>query len=307
MRKRFLFLGILLSLAVIFICAWHFHFFPFKNPYVKIPVKFTFSQIPYVETKIKKQNYFLKIDSGSDFELSIKKDLIKKIARSREEKTTRYNIKGNEYEISKYLIPKIEIGKLQIQNATAHDGYIDGDGHIWGKKEQADIAISGTIGRPLLGITGHLLLDFKNSVFFLVRSNDSLKYIRKEGYSIENMIEVPFEGEKNRIVFSVDTDVGEKKFLLDTGASVSIIRPSFVTDEEREEMRHNMMFMTTSKLLMANHDFGALDLHFYDFSDKFTDIDGILGMDFCQKHVIYLDFKGKRALIGPSEKLHSNK
>jgi len=304
MGKKLLILAISFALAITLLCAWYFHFFPFKNPYAQIPVKFTSSRIPYVEIEINSQKFFLEIDSGSDFELSVKKEIIEKINGRFTGKIFHQGSKGNESESSKYLIPKIKMGKVNFNNTTAHDGYTDEGGHIWGKKKHGDVEISGTIGRKLLGISNNLLLDFKNAVFFLIRTRKDLKHLRKEGYFVENLIEIPFEGDKNRIIFLVDTDVGEKKFLLDTGATVSIIKPSFVTEEERKEIRQHMMFMTTSKFVITNHDFGGMELHFYDIPDKFDDIDGILGMDFCRKHVIYLDFKEKKAFIGPSEKVH---
>lgn len=303
MRKKLLTLAILL-LAITSLCAQHFQFFPFKAPFARIPVKFTSSLTPYAEIEIEKKKYYLIVDSGSDSELGIKTEVLEKIGKKFLGKTHWYDVKGNEYESSRYQIPKMKIGNVQINNAKAHDGYTDEAGHIWGKKKYAEDEISGTIGRSLLGISRLLLLDLNNSAFFIFRKREDLKHLRKEGYLLENLVELPFDGAKNRVVFLVDTDVGQERFLLDTGASYSVIRPTFISEEEREAMRENKLTISLPKFVIAGHDFGEMDFYAYEFSEKFEGVDGVLGMDFCKKHVIYLDFKENKALIGPVEKVH---
>jgi hypothetical protein len=72
MRKTFVILTVSITFAVVLFCAWHFHFFPFKAPYVRIPVKFSSTQTPYTEIEIEKEKYYLIVDLGSDAELGIK-------------------------------------------------------------------------------------------------------------------------------------------------------------------------------------------------------------------------------------------
>lgn len=304
MRKKLVILAFSITFALVLFSAWHFQFFPFTAPYVRIPVNFSSTKTPYTEIEIEKKKYYLIVDLGSDAELGIKTEVLEKIRKTLIGKTHWSDIKGNEYESLKYQIPKLKIGKVQINNAKAHDGYIYESGHIWGKERTADVEISGLIGTKLLGISQHLLLDFNNSVFFLLRSRENLKHLRKEGYLLENFVEVPFEGDNHRIIFLADTSVGRKRFLLDTGASYSVIKPTFMTEEERETMRDNRLTITLPELVIGGSDFGEIDLYAYDFSDKFAEFDGVLGMDFCSKHVIYLDFNEKKALISPVEKIH---
>ena len=51
---------------------------------------------------------------------------------------------------------------------------------------------------------------------------------------------------------------------------------------------------------MDDYSMQNMEFLLFDFSEKFEGIDGILGMDFFSKHLIYLDFKERKALIGPS-------
>ncbi len=304
MRKKGLLLAVFFASALAILFAWHFKFFPFKAPFARIPVKFSSSFTPCAEIEIEKEKYFLIVDSGADSELSIKTEVLDRIEKKLLGQTHWQDIKGNEYESSRYQIPEIKMGKVQIKNAKAHDGYTEEKGHLWGNRKKSEFEISGTIGINLLGISRHLLLDFYNSEFFIFRKREDLKHFRKEGYLLENLVEIPFEGDNNRIIFQIDTDEGQKKFLLDTGASISMIRPVFISAEERDAMQHSTLIITFSKFMISGHDFGETDLYAYNVPEKFEDIDGILGMDFCKKHVIYLDFKEKKALIGAVEKVH---
>ncbi len=299
MRKKLAVLSLFFTLAVVLFCAWHFHFFPFEAPYARIPVRFSSTQTPYTEIEIEKEKYYLIVDLGLDAELGIKTTTLEKINKTLIGQAYWSDVKNTEYESLKYQIPKVKMGKFQINNAKAHDGYTDESVHIWGKERTADVPISGSIGIKLLGMSRHLLLDFHHSVFFLLRSRESLKYLRKEGYLLENLIEVPFEGVNHRIIFLADTSVGQKRFLLDTGASHSFIKPTFMTEEERTALRDHILTITLPELVIGGLNFGEIDLFAYDFSDKFAEFDGVLGMDFCRKHVIYLDFNEKKALISP--------
>jgi hypothetical protein len=64
-------------------------------------------------------------------------------------------------------------------------------------------------------------------------------------------------------------------------------------------MSDQIVTITLPELVIGGLNFGEIDLYAYDFSDKFAEFDGVLGMDFCRKHVIYLDFNEKKALISP--------
>lgn len=306
MRKKRLIFAVPFVLALALVCAWHFHFFPFKNSYARVPVQFTVGKIPYAEVEIEGQKYFLEIDLGANCDVCLHTDVLEKISKKRfVGKTYWYDIKGNEYESSKYAIPKIQMGKVQIGTPPVEeeDPKFSHNSNIWNPPEACDRITSGRIGSKMAQ-KAHLLLDFNNSVFFLVRNREGLKKLAREGYCIENLLEIPFYSMKGLIMFSIDTDAGKKRFLLDTGASTSIIKPTSVTEEELREMHKRPTFMTTSKFVMGDHDFGQMDLLFYDFADEFKDIDGFLGMDFCKKHVIYLDFKENKAFIGPVDRVH---
>jgi hypothetical protein len=306
MKKKLFIFAATFSLALVLQCAWHFHFFPFKASFARIPVKFTVSQIPYAEIEIEKKKYLLDIDLGANCDICLNKKTLEKISEKKLlGKTLSYDIRGNEYESNLYAIPKIQMGKVQIRTCPVEEEsprflY---NANIWNPRKDSDYVTSGRIGSKMAQ-KSPLLLDFNNSVFFLVRNRESLKDLSDEGYFIDTFFEIPFHSEKGHIIFTADTNIGKKRFLLDTGASVTVIKPTSATEEELQEMREMQVYMTTSKFVMGGHDFGEMDLLFFDFSDKFDHIDGCLGMDFCKKHVIYLDFKEKKALISPVEKVH---
>ncbi len=306
MRKKYIFSAVPFALALALLCAWHFHFFPFKAAFARIPVQFTFGQIPYVETEIEGQKHLLEVDLGANCDICLHKEILDRISEKKLiGKNYWCDIKGNEYESDIYAIPKIQMGKVQIKTCPveAEDPQFLSNAVILSSREKSNYITSGRIGSKIAQ-KSPLLLDFNNSVFFLVRNRKGLKKLAHQGYRIKALLKVPFYSEKGHIIFTIDTDVGKKRFVLDTGATVTVIKPTFATEEELQEMHKNQVFMTTSKFVMGSHDFGEMDLLCYDFSNKLENIDGFLGMDFCKKHVIYLDFKEQKALIGPAEKVH---
>jgi hypothetical protein len=53
----------------------------------------------------------------------------------------------------------------------------------------------------------------------------------------------------------------------------------------------------TAKFSMNSIDFGPQKLMLLDISEQFDEINGFLGMDFLNKHIVYLDFAKNIAYI----------
>lgn len=45
---------------------------------------------------------------------------------------------------------------------------------------------------------------------------------------------------------------------------------------------------TTQKFFIGDKEFGAKDLFLYDIAPELKEIDGMLGMDFLEKHIVYI-------------------
>jgi hypothetical protein len=154
--------------------------------------------------------------------------------------------------------------------------------------ELNDYQTEGVIGRALLS-QFNLLLDFSKSVIFVT---DQIHYLDALGYHLEKFIKIPFERQKGSIIFPIDLDIGEKKFILDTGCTTSIINSSLLSDQKFDKALYGIPIFTTSKFSIGAHDFGMMDLLLVKIFTAGI-LDGILGMDFLKTHVVYIDFDKK--------------
>src|SRR3989338_1822103 len=116
----------------------------------------------------------------------------------------------------------------------------------------------GIIGRPLLE-QQNLFFDFPHGALFI---EESLRFLQKRGFCPKKLVKIPFT--KN-----------------------------FTCEVESE----NLTFLPSSRLVLGGEDFGKKSLYLVDFTEKITEIDGCIGMDFLKQHVLYLDFKNNLAYI----------
>lgn len=262
-----------------------------------MPVGFSDANIPFTEVEIDGKVYFFEIDSGCDFPLSMRRDLLDRIGRKEHIGTGKWrDVKGNWYETPAYLLQKLNLGNLEFNDILVQqeddDFLINTTLGDW-DDDDAEETKQGTIGLPLLK-EKNVLFDFSNYIFLV--SNDFAK-LEEDGYDLDSMIKVPFEAEEG-IVLSVETDLGIQKLMIDTGCTLNLIRSSLTQDEDLEEGELGLPLFTTSQFILGGHDFGSLELHLFDIAPEFDEIDGLLGMDFLDHHVLYFDFENDVAYIG---------
>ena len=99
------------------------------------------------------------------------------------------------------------------------------------------------------------------------------------------------------ITIKAETDIGFKKFFIDTGCSQNIIKASQLQDRKCEIEERGFSFFSSSKLVIEGKNFGSTALYLYEITPELTEIDGILGMTFLNKHVLYIDFPNRLPYI----------
>ena len=263
-----------------------------------IPLKFvSYTEAPLIDVDIDGVQYQLKIDTGSTTCFTLKKRVLDQIDSKEPIGTCKaYDFRGNSYEEPEYLIPKVTIGKLYIEPGIASEEnyFFLTQGSKSGpplktldrqtKKQLAHV--DGRIGN---GVFKSIVCFFDFSREHLLIAED-INEFKKEGI-LNGYTEVPFELHKGLVILSAMTDLGPVKLLLDSGASVSILKgvsdePIFVT----HKIKH---------LTFGACEYGSWDFRLIPFTDKISDLDGILGADFFNKHAICLDFHNQVAYIQP--------
>lgn len=301
-----------LFLGVLLLVTWRCKFYPFReNPFLALPVQFSSSNLPYTEIELEGRKYLATIDLGGTIECALKPELLEKVSKQYYDSSKWIDIRGNIYEAKEYIVPLVKIKSAEIRKLKikAEDPKFKNEGSLlWGDPETS----SRENGRPIDGRLGwiflqslHPFFDFKNSVFYFTRGYKSLRYLKEEGYPIDKLQSFPFEMTRFGCVFRIDTEYGLKKFLADTGSSRIIIKPSRFQNLEESKIttisteKQTILF---EKFMIGTQDFKDTKAYFFEFSDQFENIDGILGMDFFQENIVFLDFDEHKAWVGPSVK-----
>jgi hypothetical protein len=265
-----------------------------KEDYACVPITFGMAKWPFVTVKIYGNSYPLELDLGSQSFLKLDSNITSFIKKRDYGLTAYLDLKGNYYQSSRYLLDEIHIGKISFNEVLTDEQnnsfFLNSS---FNGKTSTDRPL-GAIGRLLLRRI-NLFLDFPHSQLILT---NSAKRLKKAGYSIEGMTRVPFHVSRVGLVLLIETDLGEKKFSLDTGSTYTLLRSSLMKDQNLTEKEEGLPAFTSSRFQMGGKDFGCRDLYRFDFADEFTEIDGVLGMDFMRNHQLYIDYPNRIIYIG---------
>lgn len=271
-----------------------------------IPVKFfSYSKLPVIEVVIENEKYYLELDTGEAGDIVLKEKILQRLKKEQIASVKTVDINGNIYEDFNFLIPKINISGVEFVSVVAKqenmsfltEGCVIRDSPINNQKSNIlrHTNIAGRIGWGLLK-DHQWYFDILHSLLWIT---DDLENI-PEYFSISDYVEIPFEFEKNGIVILVNTNIGVKRFMLDTGASVSCLKEFLVQKKHSQEFEPGRrMFLSDIKI--GGKDFGIYSFFLYNFCPMF-DVDGILGIQFFKKNGIFLDFQNKKALIIPANR-----
>lgn len=265
----------------------------------EIPVRFyPFSSCPIVKTVIEGRSYRLKVDLGSYYEMSLRQEVLAKISRKTKLKeTTQYaDMKGNLYRSPLYEISPIYIGKIEgnFLLTKEEDLYyltygsttvLPGEPLSKSKKRQLAM-LHGRLGMGVFQ-KYHWLFDFPYSRIYF--SDNRAAFAQQ----ISHFVKASFFHETLGVILPIETDLGTKRFLLDTGTTYSCLKKTSKTEKE---------ILHTQKFSLGNTNYGPCSLVVIDISDEVGDCDGILGIDFLRRHTFYLDFETSTAYFQPPRK-----
>ena len=263
-----------------------------KGEFTKIPLFFLpCTDTPLIHAEIEGRIVCLKVDLGASCDLMLKERILEKVQDKEFQGLSKaFDSAGTSYNDAQYLLPKIKIGNLNIQDAFAGEENLQfltkgSKLGYWKQKwiDQQLFLIDGRIGCGILSHV-HCYFDLPHQALYLAKS---LEQIRK-CYASDEFIEVPFELQNGLIFLTASTDFGVKRFLLDTGASVSIVRKSTFPGVKNDWIK--------SKLVLKGFDFGQWEFFLYEITERLQ-IDGVLGIDFFKKYGVHLDFEHSKAYI----------
>lgn len=307
--KRFLVFLNLVGLGIFFFV--YFTLFIVEQSYLRIPIEnFSSFGIPIIKVQIESTPYLVEVDLGMARQLRLNAKAIKKIKnKDKRPKVITGDIVGNLYELQSFQIPEIRLKNWDIKDIIVSEEVpayalntvfwtASEDEKKQILKEDAKIK-QGTLGWRIFSRFA-CFFDFNHSAIFIAKNMDSLL---ESGCSVTDFIKVPFSIDEGGIILSVTTDLGIRPFLLDTGATFSLIKRDLVSQEKIEKINTDIERYTTYSMSFNSQDLGAWTFRLFKMSDLYHQFDGILGADFFRKHAICLDFQNKIAYIQPRAKL----
>lgn len=294
MKKR----GVLFLLLVALLGGGVWFFVRLREPpWIRLPVSISSdSGQPFFEIEIQGVKVPILVDLGSPTCLVLAEEIVEKI----EEKTPYQGrsliaMNGQDYFLEGYIVSDVRlrnlsIGKLEVSKAPR--GFLGESGLLWeGAPDEKGEERFGELGCAFFEMLKMpLFLDMSRSVLYLQANFERLA---KEGYRPKQWIKVPFTLGPFGIVLEAQMDQGTKRLVIDTGATYSLMPKR---DNPQE-------FYTSSHFQMGGKEFGSQRFLLYPFPDLFSAVDGFLGMDFLQKHLVYIDFVHCLIYISPNEAL----
>ena len=292
-KKYFYFTFILAILIYFYLCNFNIH---------RIPLNFySFHNKPLMKAEIEGVKYSLLVDTGSSNDLGIHEKKINKIFKKQFLDTkSLMDLKGDVYSVKRFLVPSASIGNLSIKKVTIQEetsSFFENAGLLWtdslnpvshNKKYEC---IDGSIGRSIF-FDWVSFFNFRDQVIFLTTNINEMK----KNCNINQFISVPLIINKYGINITLETDFGMKRFILDTGANLSVLQESQITKENAKEIFPGRWQCITNQLKTESHDFGNWPFWLYEFCPE-AEFDGILGVDFFKKHLIIFDFQNQTAYI----------
>lgn len=289
-------------------------FFNEKEHFVPLKIKeFSRANIPELEIKIENTIFTAKVDFGWQGGVLLPPFTMETIKeKSFVNKETSYGLRGKFYERDIYEVPQVFLGNLCIFPMRIAEENLDFSRDAVLKKGEKEINEDhlGTIGwcvfKPF-----NVLLDCEHSA---IVACDSLDTLKKQGYPTDSFIEAPLLLDRRSLDVEVMTEAGPLRCTLDTGATWNLLNKDFDHLEQGHrfiDLKH-LMNENPTEFNSANEDLlifnpedewetKTFQMNGKEFGPvNFVKIksplglDAILGMEFIEDHLIFIDFKKEK-------------
>ncbi|AHN25202.1 hypothetical protein GAPWK_0625 [Gilliamella apicola] len=233
------------------------------------------------------------LDTGSNIALHLPMDLINKIPNKMEnsEKIRSTDLSGSVTELRSFIIDKLVLNSFTFNNVQVVE-YKD-----WGlyiSSDQTNNSEDTNEDKPVIGLG--LFDDYVLTINYpesnITISDDIATNLTPQ------WIAIPFDLNDEGLVVNLSDGIKNYKMVLDTGATVSLIKqqslsPKSITISDPED---DFKAISLDVNNVANDN--VLPIIIDSFPNEFQ-ADGLLGADFLSKNRVKIDFKNKQMWIQP--------
>ena len=233
------------------------------------------------------------LDTGSNIALHLPMDLINKIPNKMEnsEKIRSTDLSGSVTELRSFIIDKLVLNSFTFNNVQVVE-YKD-----WGlyiSSDQTNNSEDTNEDKPVIGLG--LFDDYVLTINYpesnITISDDIATNLTPQ------WIAIPFDLNDEGLVVNLSDGIKNYKMVLDTGATVSLIKqqslsPKSITISDPED---DFKAISLDVNNVANDS--VLPIIIDSFPNEFQ-ADGLLGADFLSKNRVKIDFRNKKMWIQP--------
>ena len=252
--------------------------------------KFSSIQSPCVDVEIEGNKFSMELDLGLDGYLTIshaESDEIRNKNFIREKQM--YGFRGTQYLNKLYRLPQIQIGKMTFVEPLLQEENADFLKNSVSVENGGDPSPgeSGRLGWKLFRNV-NLLIDVKNSNIAFC---DSIETLKNQGYLVETFIKTPLILERGLVELYVSTPEGPLLCMLDTGATWNFLNTELRQGTTIDQaMWDPQNILECPSIKIEGEDFGCTSFHRIPI-DLPIYVEAVLGMEFFQQRLVFLDFK----------------
>ena len=253
--------------------------------------------LPLIMMDFQGEKIAMTLDTGSKIALHLPMDLINKIPNKTEnsEKIRSIDLSGGVTELKSFIVNKLELNSFTFNKVQVVE-YKD-----WGLVISSDPTIDDSEDtdedKPVIGLglfDGYVLtINYPESNITI--SDDTSTDLNP------NWVAIPFDLNGEGLVVNLSDGIKNYKMVLDTGATVSLIKEQSLSPESIKisDPEDNFKSISLDVNNVANDS--VLPIIIDSFPNEFQS-DGLLGADFLSKNRVKIDFKNKQMWIQPVAK-----
>ena len=253
--------------------------------------------LPLIMMDFQGEKIAMTLDTGSKIALHLPMDLINKIPNKTEnsEKIRSIDLSGGVTELKSFIVNKLELNSFTFNKVQVVE-YKD-----WGLVISSDPTIDDSEDtdedKPVIGLglfDGYVLtINYPESNITI--SDDTSTDLNP------NWVAIPFDLNGEGLVVNLSDGIKNYKMVLDTGATVSLIKEQSLSSESIKisDPEDNFKSISLDVNNVANDS--VLPIIIDSFPNEFQ-ADGLLGADFLSKNRVKIDFKNKQMWIQPVAK-----
>ncbi|OCF97626.1 aspartyl protease family protein [Gilliamella apicola] len=253
--------------------------------------------LPLIMMDFQGEQIAMTLDTGSKIALHLPMDLINKIPNKTEnsEKIRSIDLSGGVTELKSFIVNKLELNSFTFNKVQVVE-YKD-----WGLVISSDPTIDDSEDtdedKPVIGLglfDGYVLtINYPESNLTL--SDDTSTDLNP------NWVAIPFDLNDEGLVVTLSDGIKNYKMVLDTGATVSLIKQQSLSPESIKISDPEDDFKSISLDVNNVANDSVLPIIIDSFPNEFQS-DGLLGADFLSKNRVKIDFKNKQMWIQPVAK-----